>query len=199
MTDSKKAAGPRSARSGSGKRERLVTAATEVFHRQGVERSTLSDIARVADVPVGNVYYYFKTKEQLVAAVVAGHADRLRELTAVLDELATPAERLKALVGGWVGQRDLAAHYGCPFGTLAGELDRRDDGHDRTAAPVMELLLDWVEEQFRAMGHRDEARDLAVSLVSAYQGMSLLTNTLHDPDLMSRQGRRLEQWIDSLA
>lgn len=62
----------------------------------------------------------------------------------------------------------------------------------------MRLLIDWTERQFRAMGH-DDARDLAVTMISAYQGMSLLTNTLRDPDLMTTQGARLQGWIDSLA
>jgi TetR/AcrR family transcriptional regulator, transcriptional repressor for nem operon len=48
------------------------------------------------------------------------------------------------------------------------------------------------------MGRRD-ARDLAVALVAVYQGISLLTNTLREPELMSREPRRLERWIDSLA
>ncbi|WP_326810830.1 TetR/AcrR family transcriptional regulator [Streptomyces scopuliridis] len=181
-----------------GKRERLITAAAQVFHEQGVEKTTLGDIARAADVPVGNVYYYFKTKDQLVEAAIGAHAQQLQDLTALLDQLPTPQDRLKALVGGWVGQRDLAARFGCPFGTLASELDKRDDGLDQAAATVMRLLIDWTERQFRAMGH-DDARDLAVTMISAYQGMSLLTNTLRDPDLMTTQGARLQGWIDSLA
>jgi TetR/AcrR family transcriptional regulator, transcriptional repressor for nem operon len=57
--------------------------------------------------------------------------------------------------------------------------------------------LRWAQNQFSLMGRRD-AEDLAVALISAYQGVSLLANTLRDPDLMLREGRRLERWIDSL-
>lgn len=181
-----------------GKRQRLITAATEVLHQQGVEKTTLADIALRADVPVGNVYYYFKTKDQLVEAAIGAHADNFRALIAMLNQLPTPQERLKALVSGWIDQRELAARYGCPFGTLASELDKRDDGLDRTAADVMRLLIDWAERQFAEMG-REDARDLAIELIAAYQGMSLLTNTLRDPDLMAAQGRRLTARIDSLA
>ena len=39
-----------------GKRERLVAAATKLLHQQGIERTTLADIANAADVPAGNVY-----------------------------------------------------------------------------------------------------------------------------------------------
>ena len=38
-----------------------------------------------------------------------------------------------------------------------------------------------------------------MALLAAYHGAALLTNTLHDPGLMSREGRRLSRWIDAVA
>jgi AcrR family transcriptional regulator len=195
VTDSAGAQGTK--RSRGGKRERLAAAAAEVFHRQGVERTTLGDIATAAEVPVGNVYYYFKTKDQLVEAALGAHQDRLAAVTAELDRLPDPADRLKALIAGWVGQRETAARYGCPFGTLAVELDKREDGLDRSAAAVLRALIDWVTAQFAQLGRAD-APDLAIELVAAYQGMSVLTNALRDPELMAARGRQLTAWIDSL-
>ena len=181
-----------------GKRDRLVAAACRVLWEQGVERTTLADIALAADVPVGNVYYYFKTKDQLVEAAIDAHASDLRGMLSDLDRRRTPQARLKGVIRALVDQRELAAKYGCPFGTLACELDKRADGLDRTAAEVLGILVDWAERQFRSMD-RPDARDLAVALVASYQGVSLLTNTFRDPELMAREGRRLERWIDSLA
>ena len=181
-----------------GKRERLVAAACRVLHEQGVERTTLADIALAADVPVGNVYYYFKTKDQLVEAAIKAHGDSLGAMLSALDRRRTPQGRLKGLIRAWMDQRDLAARYGCPFGTLACELDKRTDGLDRTVAELLGTLAGWVERQFCLMGRAD-ARDLAIALVASYQGISLLTNTFRDPELMVREGRRLERWIDSLA
>ncbi|WP_123664991.1 TetR/AcrR family transcriptional regulator [Actinocorallia herbida] len=197
MTDSDSPTRPVRRRGGA-KRERLANAAAEVFHRQGVEKTTLNDIARLADVPVGNVYYYFKTKDQLVEAAVGAHRARLAALTERLDALPEPADRLKALITGWVDQRETAARFGCPFGTLATELDKRDDGLDQAAAEVMRALIAWVSGQFTQMG-RPDAQDLAVELVAAYQGMSVLTNTLRDPGIMAARGARLIAWIDGLA
>jgi TetR/AcrR family transcriptional regulator, transcriptional repressor for nem operon len=195
MTDSAVAGAP------AGKRERLVAAACRVLHEQGVERTTLADIALAADVPVGNVYYYFKTKDQLVEAAINAHGNDLRAMLSALDRRRTPQARLKGLIGALVEQRELAARYGCPFGTLACELDKRLDGLDRTAADVLGILAGWAEQQFRSMGFGDQAdaRDLAIALIASYQGISLLTNTFRDPELMVREGRRLERWIDSLA
>jgi len=181
-----------------GKRARLVAAACRVLHEQGVERTTLADIALAAGVPVGNVYYYFKTKDQLVEAAIKAHGDSLEAMLSALDRRRTPQGRLKGLIRAWMDQRDLAARYGCPFGTLACELDKRTDGLDRSAAEVLGILTDWAERQFRSLGQAD-ARDLAIALVASYQGISLLANTFRDPELMVREGRRLERWIDSLA
>lgn len=181
-----------------GKRERLGAAAARVFHEQGVEKTTIADIAHAAEVPVGNVYYYFKTKDQLVRAAIGAHDQALTDLIARLEQLSAPADRLKALIGGWVEQRETAARIGCPSGTLATELDKRVDGLDRELAEVMRRLVDWVERQFAALGRAD-AGELAVALIAAYQGISLLTNTFRDPALMSAEGERLSRWIDSLA
>ncbi|MER6956255.1 MULTISPECIES: TetR/AcrR family transcriptional regulator [unclassified Streptomyces] len=180
------------------KRRRLTTEAARVLHEQGVERTTLADIARAADVPVGNVYYYFKTKDELVLAALSEHSAHLDELIGLLDQLPDPRDRLKALIKGWVDQREVAARYGCPTGTLAVELDKRADGTlDAEAGTVIRRLLEWTADQFRALDLPDPD-DLAVTLVSAYQGMSLLANALRDPDLMTRQGTRLLHWLDSL-
>jgi TetR/AcrR family transcriptional regulator, transcriptional repressor for nem operon len=181
-----------------GKRERLVAAACQVLHEQGVERTTLADIAQAAGVPVGNVYYYFKTKDQLVESAIKAHGEQLRTTLAALDRRRTPQDRLKGIIHEWTGQRELVARYGCPFGTLACELDKRTNGLDGTAADTLRVLTGWVEQQFLSMG-RPDARDLAVALVASYQGIALLTNTFRDPELMVREGRRLERWIDSLS
>ena len=181
-----------------GKRERLVAAACRVLHEQGVERTTLADIALAAGVPVGNVYYYFKTKDQLVEAAITAYGGELQAMLSALDRRRTPQARLKGLIRALVDQRELAAQYGCPFGTLACELDKRADGLDRNAADVMAILVGWAERQFRSMG-QPNARDLAIALVASYEGISLLTNTFRDPELMVTEGRRLERWIDSLG
>ncbi|QFG27276.1 helix-turn-helix transcriptional regulator [Actinomadura sp. WMMB 499] len=183
---------------GTAKRRRLTAAAARVLHEQGVERTTIADIARAADVPTGNVYYYFKTKDDLVQAALHEHTVHLTRLTDELDRLPDPLDRLKGLIDAWVGQRDVAARYGCPTGTLAAELDKRPEGGlDLEAAKVVRVLLGWVEHQFRELGLPDPG-GLSVTLVAGYQGMSLLANALRDPDVMTREGARLAGWLDAL-
>jgi TetR/AcrR family transcriptional regulator, transcriptional repressor for nem operon len=180
------------------KRQRLIAAAREVIHQQGVETTTIADIARSADVPVGNFYYYFKTKDELFAAAIDGHVADVRALLESLESGRSPQARLKALIRELTAQRELAARYGCPLGSLCSELDKRPDGLVSTGAQLLELPIAWAENQFRLMGRRD-ARDLAVALMASYQGIALLTNTFRDPNLMARESRRLERWVESLA
>ena len=181
-----------------GKRDRLIAAACQLLYEQGVERTSLADIAHLADVPPGNVYYYFKTKDEIVEAVVQSHLDEIRATLSTLENgHHTPKSRLKSLVRKLAEQRDLIAEYGCPQGSLCSELDKREAGSDHVAAELIRVPIAWAETQFRLMGRRD-AYDLAVTLIATYQGTALLANTLGDPGLMLRESRRLTRWIDSL-
>jgi hypothetical protein len=47
------------------------------------------------------------------------------------------------------------------------------------------------------MGRRD-AHDLAVELLAGYQGSAVLASALGQRELMARQARRLERWIEAL-
>jgi AcrR family transcriptional regulator len=77
-----------------GKRDRLIAGARETIHRQGFEATTIADIAQASDVPVSNVYYYFKSKDELVAAAIDSYEGS--------PEDACPAARVAARSGGAV-------------------------------------------------------------------------------------------------
>jgi AcrR family transcriptional regulator len=163
-----------------------------------VERTTLADIAQAADVPLGNVYYYFKTKDDIVAAVVQTRAQEMESALAELERRhRSPKARLKGLVRLLADRSDSIAQHGCPHGTLCSELAKRSGGPDPLTASLMQIPIGWAEEQFRSMGCRD-AHDLAVEMVALYQGSAVLTSALREPDLMTRQARRLEKWIDAM-
>jgi AcrR family transcriptional regulator len=181
-----------------GKRERLVAAATQLLHQQGIERTTLADIAKDADVPAGNVYYYFKTKDDVIAAVIDAHVQQIKTTLAFIDaQHRSPKGRLKAFVREFTAQSEIVAEHGCPLGSLCSELGKRIMPPGFPAAELMRLPIEWAEAQFRAMGRRD-AHDLALDLLAAYEGSALLANTLRDPKVLSSAARRLDRWIDSL-
>jgi len=181
-----------------GKRERLIAAAAQLVHQQGVERTTLADIAKAADVPPGNVYYYFKTKDEVIEAVIQAHAQQIKTTLALIDARhRSPKTRLKAFVREFTAQSEIVARYGCPLGSLCSELDKRAKDASLPAAELMRLPIEWAEEQFRSLG-RPDAHDLAFDLLASYEGSALLANTMRDPRVLSRAARRIDHWIDTL-
>src|SRR5947209_17554434 len=135
-----------------GKRQRLIAAARDLVHRQGVEKTTLADIAEAADVPVGNVYYYFKTKDDLIEASIRSQIDDIHAVLGSLDRLRTPQARLKGFIRELCDHADMVARYGCPLGSLCSELDKRQDLIERQSARLLQIPMAWLREQFRAMG-----------------------------------------------
>jgi AcrR family transcriptional regulator len=182
-----------------GKRERLVAAAIELLHQQGIERTTLAEIAKAAAVPAGNVYYYFKTKDDVIAAVIDAHAEQIKTTLASIESRhRSPRGRLKAFVREVTSRSEIVAKYGCPLGGLCSELDKRLDTNSSSAvADLMRIPIEWAQEQFRSLGRAD-AHDLALDLLAAYEGNALLANTLRDPTVLSGAARRIDRWIDNL-
>ena len=97
---------------------------------------------------VGNVYYYFTTKDQLVQAAIDAHAQHIQTMLASFDRHRSPKARLKAFVRVITDQREVAARYGCPHGTLCSELSKHDD-LEPAPAIIMQLLIAWAEQQCR--------------------------------------------------
>ncbi|GJE03630.1 HTH-type transcriptional regulator BetI [Methylobacterium isbiliense] len=170
-----------------------------LLHRQGLQRTTLADVASEAHVPLGNVYYYFKTKEALAEAVIAAHEAALCECLAALDAAhEDPKARLQALIRAPLDEADDVIRFGCPHGSLCQELEKLDPDAPlaQAAARLFEIYVTWAEQQFRALGDRRTSRDRAVELIAALQGTMLLANTMRSPDLLVRQLRRIERMLD---
>jgi TetR/AcrR family transcriptional repressor of nem operon len=192
------AAPARSKRKGEETRSRLVAAARRTVHEHGIEHSTLAQIAETAQVPLGNVYYYYKTKDDLLQAVVENYDSDYTMLRAMMARHESPRERLKALLATLLMAKDRIALYGCPIGSLCSELGKREPDELSTASGiVLDKLVMVAEEQFAAMG-LDDPRSLAITLIAAYEGAALLSHALHDPQILVDHATRLEHWIDQL-
>jgi AcrR family transcriptional regulator len=182
------------------KRAELVAAAKGLLHEQGFQRTTLADVADRASVPLGNVYYYFKTKEALAEAVITAHEQALRGLFASWDSAhRDPRARLRRLVRAPLDTADRIIQFGCPHGSLCQELEKLggDAPLARAGARLLAVYIDWSDAQFRALGcDKRESRALATDLVASVQGTMLLANTLRSSTLLAAQLRRIERWLD---
>jgi TetR/AcrR family transcriptional repressor of nem operon len=180
------------------KREQLVQAAVKLAHEQGFASTTLADIAKEAKVPLGNLYYYFKTKDEIAEAIVAERLSELRAFQQGLPEERSPKERLLAFVEATFDNRTMLARSGCPVGALCAELQKKGGTLARKARSLLAEPLDWVEEQFRSLGARTDAHGRALHLLSAMQGVSLLAYVFRDSKAVATETERLKQWIRGL-
>ena len=180
------------------KRTRLIETAMKLAYQRGFREASLADIAEAAHVPVGNVYYYFKTKDELGEAVVERRLAEFRALRDEIDRLSSPKERLFAFVESILRKRERLARGGCPLGGLCTELHKEGGALAKKSAALFTEPMGWLEEQFRAVGHEKDSRELAVHLFSAYQGMAAVALGANDREVVVMEAKRLNDWIRTL-
>lgn len=178
------------------KRTRLIQAADKLFHEQGVSVTTLANIAQLADVPLGNVYYYFKSKESIIMAVIEYRRSHLKSLFSNFEQATDPKVRLTQLIHHGVTVSE-ESFLGDALGSLCQELAKQGGDMGQEAAALMNEMISWAEVQFKAMGKGERAKALATNLVSNLQGMSLLGLTFKDRDLLARQSQFLTDWVSA--
>jgi len=180
------------------KRSRLVSAAVDLAYQNGFGATSLADIAREAEVPLGNVYYYFKTKDEIGEAIVEQRLAQLAAQRQRWDEAGSPKDRLCACVQGVLENKDFLAEHGCAIGTFCSELHKSGSSFATRATEIFAQHLAWIESQFRTLGKGKDSNGLAVHLLSAMQGVSVLAHSFHDPRLVATETKRLKSWIRSL-
>ena len=179
-------------------RTRLLQAAEKITYRQGFGSTALADIAEEARVPLGNIYYYFKTKDEIGGAIVEQRVSRFKKLLQELDKADSPKERLCGFVQIKIKNREGLARSGCPVGTLCSELHKYGGVVAKKSTALFAEALAWMEAQFKALGKGADSRGLAVHLLSATQGVSVLAHTFHDPGMIEMEAARLKEWIRAL-
>jgi TetR/AcrR family transcriptional repressor of nem operon len=185
-------------KTGSDKRERLIDAAADLSYRRGFGEMALADIARQAEVPLGGVYYYFKTKADIGEAIVARRVAKSRAMRETWDRLDSPKRRLQSLVELTLANREGLARSGCPIGSLCSELHKDGGALAKEATRPFADLLQWMETQFAALGRGRQRKALALHLLAALQGVSLLAHSFADPELVVIEASHLKQWIEEL-
>ena len=175
------------------KREQLVSAAARVMQASGYAGTTLALVARDAKIPLGNVYYYFRTKEELAQAVVDRRVQELRALLASAEKKSSPLARVRAVIAAFEAAAETLVATGCRYGNLSQELEKREDDLAANAARLFSIQVEWFEVQFRALGVGARSADRAVELLCAIQGACLVGFGLKDPALFKKRLRAISR------
>ncbi len=174
-------------RGASTKRTQIVAASLRLYRTLGVGGTTLKDVSEASAVPLGNLYYYFKTRDELVLAVLN---ECERELQALLQQFAplAPAAWLSAYFEWLLSGSQAAACFGCPFGALALELRALSDPAAERAAGIVESYFEAVSAQVQAL---KLSTAIADDLFIAVQGAYAVARVKNDADLFRASVQRL--------
>jgi TetR/AcrR family transcriptional regulator, transcriptional repressor for nem operon len=180
---------PRTAR-GRATRERIVQAATDLVAERGVAGTSLDDVRELAHASKSQLYLYFADRDELLRAVAQSNCDNVldtqKDALAGFDSIPGIARYLDEIVALQVERNT----PGCPIGSLAGQLVKRDE----TSRLILADGLDRWELSLRAgleaMAARDELRPganpalLASQILMLLQGGLLLSQVRRDPSQM---------------
>jgi len=103
-------------------RDKLIEVARELIYLQGYEATSVAEILEKAGANSGSLYYYFKSKEDLLLAVLETYKEMLWPvlLEPIFSKVSDPVERVFALLDGYRrGLEYTACTAGCPIGNLA--------------------------------------------------------------------------------
>jgi TetR/AcrR family transcriptional regulator, transcriptional repressor for nem operon len=184
--------------SGKTTRAEIVEAADRLFYRQGYEHTSFADIADVVRISRGNFYYHFKTKDEILEAVIAKRlVDREGMLARWERDGKDPAERIRSFINILVANRAEIKRYGCPLGTLSSELAKLNHSAQGEAKALFTLFRTWLRRQFTLLGRKKDADALAMHLLARSQGVATLANAYCDEKFIRQEVQQLYDWLES--
>jgi len=176
----------------------LIDAASAQFHERGIARSSLADVARAANVPPGNMFYYFRTKEELAGEVAASWAAKV---SAMLSDLEAnepdPCARIEALIARAGARAPDYAKDGCPLAAIARDARLLDLSTVKGAEPLRTMSA-WLEKQFRAAGTA-QPKEHATFVLATLQGSFALAHGTRDASIIREVERSLTRWLQQVA
>lgn len=184
---------------GTSKREQIVATADRLFYEHGFEPTSFAQIADQLGISRGNFYYHFKSKDEILDAVIRR---RLANTEAMLEaweiEGDTPIERVRSFIDILIVNRAKIQRYGCPVGTLSAELAKLNHPAQPDANELFSLFRTWLRRQFEQLGYNNAtADDLAMHLLARSQGVATLASAFQDEAFINQEVGRLYDWLDT--
>lgn len=180
-------------------RELIIEKADSLFYEGGYEATSFAEIAAAVGISRGNFYHHFKTKDNILDAVITR---RMERTNALLDgwqaDGADPRERILSFIRMLIANRAKIMAFGCPVGTLSSELAKLNHVAQRRAAQIFGLFRDWLANQFRSLGADESAEALSLHLLSWSQGVAVMATAFRDESFIRREVARIELWLAAL-
>lgn len=156
----------------------------ELFVFQGYERTGLAQVAKRAGANPGSLYYFFPTKEDLLAATLERRKELLypEVLQPIWERVSDPIERVFGLLAGYRQMLIVTEFdHGCPIGNLVLELGNTHPNIRRLLAENFDNWLAAIEACFEEarerLPERIVPRELAVFVLTTMEGAVMLART----------------------
>ena len=180
-------------------RQRIVAEADQLFYEQGYENTSFSDIADAVGISRGNFYYHFKTKDEILNAVIA---TRVSDIEAILNpwtaEYPDPRQRILHYIDILTNNQENIKQHGCPIGTLCTELAKLHHEMREDANQMLTAMRDWLTTQLKELGLCKEAKQVAMHLLARSQGIATITTAFEDQAFLRQEVKRLKLWLDEV-
>ncbi|VAW95714.1 hypothetical protein MNBD_GAMMA21-1525 [hydrothermal vent metagenome] len=181
-------------------RQKIIQATDDLLYHKGFNLMSFSDIAEASDVPRGNIYYYFKTKDEVLTAVIQY---RISQMKNMLDEwnktIPGPLERLKRYTRIPLNEMHDVIQYGCPIGTLNSELGKVQRELQIESKQPLTIFKRWIKKQFNELIPNADAESLTTHFLVRTQGLAMIAYIYKDEKIIQNEVKALNQWLDQLA
>ena len=181
-------------------RHRIVEAADGLFYQKGYDATSFSDISDAVKISRGNVTFHFKSKHEILEAVIDLRLERTERMLEQWEADGENCEdRVKSFVNILIMNRAKILLHGCPVGTLCTELAKLGHPEAGHANKLFGLFRDWLRCQFSLLGWESEADALAMHLLAWSQGIATLAQAFHDEQFLREEVQKLHSWLESHA
>jgi len=181
-------------------RDHIIEAADQLFYQKGYANTSFADIADAVQISRGNFYYHFKSKDEILDAVINL---RLAKTQKMLEQWEVggkqPADRIRSFIHILIMNQTKIKNYGCPVGTLCTELSKLEHNSLPEANKLFTLFRTWLGKQFKQLGRKTDADKLAMHLLARSQGIATLASAFHDEKFIQQEVKQLNHWLDSLV
>ena len=149
-----------------GKRRTIIESAKMLFSRKGFFSTAISDIVRETDLPVGTIYTYFNSKEEIVKVIVEeGWADIYGRLEATMKAQAKPQDRLRFLIDGFLPELITDLDLISILLTEAAEYTRMEEKLGKLTDLVTALISPLVKDKEVLKGFARRSMEAAVAVL----------------------------------
>jgi TetR/AcrR family transcriptional regulator, transcriptional repressor for nem operon len=181
-------------------RDHIVEAADQLFYQQGFEHTSFANIADAVKISRGNFYYHFKSKDDILDAVINVRLANTRNMLKQWEiEGDTPEDRILDFINILLANREDIKQYGCPVGTLCSELAKLNHASQDEANRLFTLFRIWLRRQFVALGRKADADALAMHLLVRSQGVATLAASFQDEKIIRQEVKSMHDWLKSCA